>query len=199
MPLYRARLLGLFSNGVPNDLMSMSWGVEAPSVPSPVDLQAAWLLASENSQLGSYLNSMMSSKWSTYAWEVSAATGGSVLDYGRVAAVTGGGNPATAPQVAIPVQTVVNHQFWTARRGRLMIGPLSSTNAHSRPNSTNMARVLLFCTRFYEELQARGMTQVQLLDGGTVGAEIVGYSTGDSYGTIESRRSEVTQRTTVML
>lgn len=200
MALYRVHLIGLYTgHGQPDDFTSMSWGVEAAGVPDPAALQAAWVAAKLLPTASTGWGGMMSSQWGTYAWEVRPAAGGATAAYSEVARSVGTVSSAGPASLALAVQSVVAAGVRTRRTGRWMMGPLGIAAFPVRPAAAWITQTLGVATRWHASLTSLGYQPRALVDGGTVGLPILGYSCGNAWGHVRSRQGEVTARSTVII
>lgn len=199
MALYRIRYVSQMLSGAADDRCVWSWGVDAASVPNPDALNPAFNTAMITGPgVTTRLHGRITNRVVPQAWEVVPAAGGPVAAYAPITTPPVFGAGAQASQVTIAITSQIQTVRLNASVGRLLMGPLhSGVGSIGRPTANDIASCLNFAAAWHNALVGLGYAPVVLRNNGTVGTPIVGYSVGNAFGVLRSRRWEVTARTSV--
>lgn len=199
MALYRVRAVFTMNSGVPEDRAVWSWGVDGAE-PDAAVLRDAFIarLTAGISGFSGGMAGQLASQTRLQQIEVYAATGGPAVSLADGQGVTVGGTPI-APQVGISISSDVNDGGIVKPRGRIIFGPLSTQVSGARPSDLRMTGFLGWVVAWHADLVGLGLTPVVLNSEGTVGMPIVGYSHGNAFATMRTRKWESTKRTSVLV
>lgn len=199
MPIYRLQLIGLNTgSGALDDYSTNGWSVDAPGVPDLAAVHAAFAAIGALPTAATSWRAMTASTWGTFAWEVRSAQGGPAAAYLEVSRVQGtaAGYP---PQVTFPAQALVSRGGRTVRVGRLGWASIGASAPSTRPSTAMQNIMSNFLTLWHGRLITLGMAPVMVSDYGQTVEPIIGYTFGNSFGVLKSRKFELTQRTSTMV